>query len=79
IVVSADSKQVYVDVTDTGKGIPKSMQKKIFQSGFTTKQRGWGLGLTLARRIIVDYHKGHIFVKYSVEGQGTCFRISLRK
>lgn len=79
IVVSADSKQVYVDVTDTGKGIPKSMQKKIFQSGFTTKQRGWGLGLTLARRIIVDYHKGRIFVKYSVEGQGTCFRISLKK
>ena len=69
IVVSADSKQVYVDVTDTGKGIPKSMQKKIFQSGFTTKQRGWGLGLTLARRIVNDYHKGRIFVKYSIEGK----------
>ena len=79
IVVSADTKHAYVDVTDTGKGIPKSLQKKIFQSGFTTKQRGWGLGLSLARRIVVDYHRGRIFVKYSIEGQGTTFRIVLNR
>ena len=79
IVVSADAKHAYVDITDTGKGIPKSLQKKIFQSGFTTKQRGWGLGLSLARRIVVDYHRGRIFVKYSIEGQGTTFRIVLNR
>ena len=79
IVVSADTKHAYIDVADTGKGIPKALQKKIFQSGFTTKQRGWGLGLSLARRIVADYHRGRIFVKYSVEGQGTCFRIVLSR
>ena len=79
IVVSSDTKYAYIDVTDTGKGMSKAIQKKIFQSGFTTKQRGWGLGLSLARRIVDEYHKGRIFVKYSVEGQGTCFRIVLKK
>lgn len=79
IVVSSDSKHAYIDVTDNGKGMSKAIQKKVFQSGFTTKQRGWGLGLSLARRIVADYHKGRIFIKYSIEGQGTCFRIVLSR
>lgn len=79
VVVSSDTRHVYIDLADTGKGMSPSIQKKIFDSGFTTKQRGWGLGLSLARRIIRDYHKGRIFVKYSVEGQGTVFRIVLNR
>lgn len=79
VIVSSDSHYVYVDLADAGKGMSPSIQKKIFDSGFTTKQRGWGLGLSLAKRIIVNYHKGRIFVKYSVEGQGTVFRIVLHK
>lgn len=77
--VSYDSHYVFVDLADTGKGIPASLQKRIFDSGFTTKQRGWGLGLSLAKRIINQYHKGKLFVKYSVVGQGTVFRIILRR
>jgi signal transduction histidine kinase len=79
VIVSADSHHVYVDLADTGKGMPASIQKRIFDSGFTTKQRGWGLGLSLAKRIINQYHKGRIYVKYSVEGQGTVFRIVLNR
>lgn len=79
VIVSADSRYVYIDLADTGKGIPSSIQKRVFESGFTTKQRGWGLGLSLAKRIIKDYHGGRIFVKYSVEGQGTVFRIILNR
>ena len=79
VIVSSDTHNVYVDLADTGKGMPPSIQKHIFESGFTTKQRGWGLGLSLAKRIIQEYHKGRIFVKYSVEGQGTVFRIILKK
>ncbi|MBR1644188.1 MAG: HAMP domain-containing histidine kinase [Bacteroidales bacterium] len=79
INVSADTKYVYIDVSDTGKGIPQAAQSRIFESGFTTKQRGWGLGLSLARRIVNEYHRGRIVLKYSVEGQGTVFRITLRR
>lgn len=79
VIVSSDSHHVNIDLADTGKGMPNSIQKKIFDSGFTTKQRGWGLGLSLAKRIINQYHKGRIFVKYSVEGQGTVFRIVLNR
>ncbi|MCR5821780.1 MAG: HAMP domain-containing histidine kinase [Bacteroidales bacterium] len=79
IVLSQDARQIYIDLSDTGKGIPQSMQKHIFESGFTTKQRGWGLGLSLARRIINDYHRGKIYLKYSVPGQGSTFRIVLKK
>lgn len=79
VTVSADTHHVYIDLSDTGKGIPQKLQKKIFESGYTTKTRGWGLGLSLAKRIIQDYHKGRIFVKYSVEGQGTVFRIVLNR
>ena len=79
VIVSSDSHYVYVDLADTGKGMSPSVQRKVFDSGFTTKQRGWGLGLSLAKRIINQYHKGRIFVKYSVEGQGTVFRIVLKR
>lgn len=79
VIVSDDSKHIYLDISDTGKGIPTSAQKHIFESGYTTKQRGWGLGLSLAKRIINEYHRGKIFLKYSVVGQGTVFRIVLKK
>ncbi|HET6991291.1 MAG TPA: ATP-binding protein, partial [Bacteroidia bacterium] len=69
----------YIDITDTGKGIPRSNQKTIFEPGFTTKQRGWGLGLSLCKRIIEQYHGGEIFVKRSTPGKGTTFRIVLKK
>ena len=68
---------VVVDVSDTGKGIRKADIANIFRPGFTTKKRGWGLGLSLAKRIIEQYHKGHIFVKQSEQGVGTTFRIEL--
>lgn len=71
--------QVIIDVTDTGKGIVKSNIHQVFKPGFTTKKRGWGLGLTLTKRIIEQYHKGHIFVKASEPGKGTTFRIELNK
>jgi two-component sensor histidine kinase len=69
---------VQMDISDTGKGIPKNQFKKVFEPGFTTKKRGWGLGLTLAKRILEQYHKGRIFVKSSEPGKGTTFRILLR-
>lgn len=69
--------EIVIDLTDTGKGIPKSKQKQVFNPGYTSKKRGWGLGLSLAKRIICDYHKGRIFVKSSVINQGTTFRIIL--
>ncbi len=68
-----------IDISDSGKGIPKSNFKKVFQPGFTTKKRGWGLGLSLSKRIIENYHKGKIFVKSSEIGKGTTFRIILPK
>ncbi|HEY0744022.1 MAG TPA: HAMP domain-containing sensor histidine kinase [Chryseosolibacter sp.] len=76
ILRGSDGK-VFIDVSDTGKGIPRSKLEAVFKPGFTTKKRGWGLGLTLAKRIIETYHNGKIFVKHSEEGQGTTFRISL--
>ncbi|HLG04350.1 MAG TPA: HAMP domain-containing sensor histidine kinase, partial [Bacteroidia bacterium] len=79
IEVSDLQQFVYVDITDTGKGIPRSKHKTIFEPGFTTKQRGWGLGLSLTKRIIEQYHKGKIFVKRSEPGKGTTFRIVLNK
>ena len=79
IVASQDARQIYVDVSDTGRGMTPAVQKRIFDSGFTTKSRGWGLGLPLARRIVNQYHRGRLFLKYSVPGHGTTFRIVLRK
>ena len=70
---------VCIDITDSGKGLPKAMFKSIFSPGFTTKERGWGLGLSLAKRIIEDYHKGKIYVKSSEIGVGTTFRIELAR
>lgn len=74
-----DGDHIHIDISDTGKGIPKSKIKQVFNPGYTSKKRGWGMGLSLARRIIEDYHKGKIFVKSSVVGQGTTFRITLKK
>jgi signal transduction histidine kinase len=69
---------VAIEVVDNGKGIPKKDVKNVFRPGFTTKKRGWGLGLSLAKRIIEEYHKGHIYVKQSELGKGTTFRIELK-
>ena len=71
--------KVVVEVSDTGKGIAKNHFKTIFRPGFTTKKRGWGLGLSLAKRIVEEYHRGRIFVKSSEVGVGTTFRVELKK
>jgi len=70
--------KVFIDISDTGKGIPKTLITNVFKPGFTTKKRGWGLGLALAKRIIEMYHEGKIFVKSSEENLGTTFRIELK-
>lgn len=77
--LNSDSKKIIVEISDTGKGIPKSQFKKIFNPGYTTKKRGWGLGLSLSKRIIKDYHNGKIFVNKSEIGKGTSIRILLNK
>jgi two-component system, sporulation sensor kinase D len=69
--------QIFIDVTDTGKGIPRSKFATVFQPGYTTRKRGWGLGLSLTKRMIENYHRGHIFVRDSELGKGTTFRIIL--
>jgi signal transduction histidine kinase len=69
--------KVLVDVTDTGKGLRKSQYQTVFRPGFTTKKRGWGLGLSLAKRIVEEYHGGKIIVYRSEKGKGTTFRITL--
>lgn len=76
--VEEAEKYAIIDICDTGKGMPKSAYKKIFNPGFTTKKRGWGLGLSLAKRIIEEYHHGKIFVKSSEIGKGTCIRIMMK-
>jgi signal transduction histidine kinase len=77
--ISETEKNVLIDISDTGKGIPKRAFKKIFNPGYTTKQRGWGLGLSLAKRIIEEYHNGHIYVRNSEIGKGSCIRIVMNK
>ena len=79
ITLIEEKRHVYIEVQDTGKGINSKYQKKIFKPGFTTKNRGWGLGLTLSLRIIKNYHKGKINVKKSTSNKGTTFRIKLKK
>ena len=79
VEMTEDDANVFIDISDTGKGLPRSMYKQIFKPGYTSKKRGWGLGLSLAKRIIENYHKGKIFVKNSVTGQGSTFRIVLKK
>ncbi len=76
-IIKESEKYVYVDIKDSGKGMEKGMFKKVFNPGFTTRKRGWGLGLTLAKRIIEGYHNGKIFVKQSEINKGTTFRIVL--
>ena len=76
-ILRGSERKVFIDISDTGKGMPKSLIPNVFKPGFTTKKRGWGLGLALAKRIIEMYHQGKIFVKYSEENQGTTFRIVL--
>ena len=79
VYVNEDAKYIYLDISDTGKGMESKYQKNIFETGYTTKSRGWGLGLTLARRIINDYHRGKIMLKNSSVGKGSTFRIRLKK
>lgn len=75
--ITSDSKWVHIDISDNGKGIPPKKFKTVFKPGFSTKKRGWGLGLSLAKRIVNNYHKGKIFVKESTENVKTTFRISI--
>jgi nitrogen-specific signal transduction histidine kinase len=79
IRITDSDKNALIDISDSGKGIPKSLIKKIFNPGFTTKQRGWGLGLSLAKRIIEEYHNGRIFVRHSEVGKGSSIRIIISK
>jgi signal transduction histidine kinase len=79
IGIMEHEKDILIDVTDTGKGISKQNIAKVFKPGFTTKKRGWGLGLSLSKRIIEQYHKGSLSVKHSEIGKGTTFRIVLKK
>ena len=79
ISIIEETTRFAIEVADTGKGIPKNQWSSIFQPGFTTKKRGWGLGLSLAKRIVEEYHRGRIFVKNSEVGKGTTFRIELKK
>lgn len=75
--ISSAGSKTTIDITDTGKGIDRKFHKQIFRPGYSTKKRGWGLGLSLSKRIIEDYHRGKLFVKQSVPGAGTTFRIRL--
>ena len=79
LTLTDEAKHVIIEVSDNGKGIRKKDIKNVFKPGFTTKQRGWGLGLSLAKRIVEEYHKGRIYVKVSELGKGTTFRIELKR
>src|SRR5205807_3251526 len=79
IDIKKQEDNVIIDVTDTGKGISKQNISNVFRPGFTTKKRGWGLGLSLSKRIIEQYHKGTLTIKQSEPGKGTTFRIVLPK
>ena len=78
LTASTEGALAVVEVADTGKGIPKNKFRTVFTPGFTTKKRGWGLGLSLAKRIVEEYHHGRIYVKNSEVGRGTTFRIELK-
>jgi signal transduction histidine kinase len=79
ITVSEHPEHVNIDVTDTGKGIDMTYRKEVFRPGFSTKKRGWGLGLSLSQRIIESYHRGKLILRDSKPGTGTTFRIKLRR
>jgi len=79
ITITEDKKFINIDIADNGKGMSSTVAKNIFRPGFTTKERGWGMGLSLTQRIISDYHRGNIFVLRTEEGKGTCFRIQFKR
>jgi len=79
VAIFEEESQIIIDISDTGKGIAKNNFQNIFKPGFTTKKRGWGLGLTLTKRIVEEYHKGQIFIVESELNKGTTFRIILKK
>jgi signal transduction histidine kinase len=79
IRISENDQASLIDISDNGKGIPKSAYKRIFKPGYTTKKTGWGLGLSLAKRIIEEYHDGKIFVRNSEIGKGSSIRIVMNK
>ncbi|HEX3768394.1 MAG TPA: ATP-binding protein, partial [Puia sp.] len=79
INIQDQEREIIIDVSDSGKGISARNLQKVFKPGFTTKKRGWGLGLSLSKRIIEQYHKGQLFVRQSDLGKGTTFRIVLKK
>lgn len=73
------NKNIYIDVTDTGSGMTKKQIRNAFKPGFSTKKRGWGLGLSLTKRVVSEYHKGDVRIAHSEVGKGTTFRIILRE
>jgi signal transduction histidine kinase len=79
INLSESEKEIFIDVEDNGKGIPKKDFKTIFKPGYSTRERGWGLGLSLSKRIVEEYHRGKIFVRWSEPGKGTIMRVALKK
>ena len=79
VSLTTERQVIYIDVKDTGKGIARKNFKTVFNPGYTTKKRGWGLGLALVKRIIEEYHNGKIYVKESEIGKGTTFRIELKR
>jgi signal transduction histidine kinase len=79
VLITEDVRTIQIEIADTGKGIPKNEISQVFNPGFTTKKRGWGLGLTLSKRIVEQFHNGKLFVKQSEIGKGTTFAITLPK
>jgi signal transduction histidine kinase len=79
LAIENDGYHIKINVTDSGKGIPKNQFKRVFEPGFTTKRRGWGLGLSLTKRIVEEYHKGKIKVSHSEIGKGTTMQILYKK
>ncbi|MCI0523445.1 MAG: ATP-binding protein, partial [Bacteroidales bacterium] len=79
IRLSETDREAFIDVEDTGRGIPRNDFKTIFKPGYSTRERGWGLGLSLSKRIIEEYHRGRIFVRHSEQGRGSCMRVVLKK
>ena len=77
--INENEKVIMIDISDTGKGIPKRAFRKIFNPGYLTKQRGWGVGLSLSKRIIEKFHSGRIYVRHSEPGKGSCIRIVMNK
>jgi signal transduction histidine kinase len=79
IRLSETDKDAFIDVEDTGRGISRNHFKTIFKPGYSTRERGWGLGLSLSKRIVEEYHRGKIFVRHSEQGRGSCMRVVLKK